>query len=107
MSPASPTEKYRFGVYISKNFGVKHGPFIPNRMCYSLPFRGVNISFKSQLAYDAWFPEYPGLERAPGNEQYFGPQIVLKGFDTIYVPSNPVYHITRTESLSRTSGKRK
>ncbi|MCR8463623.1 MAG: glycosyltransferase family 2 protein [Crenarchaeota archaeon] len=104
--PLPQLKKYRFGVYISKNFDVKHGPFIPNKTCYSLPFRGVNMSFKSQLVYDVWFPEHPRLKKSPGNEQYFGLQIVLKGFDTIYVPSNPVYHITRTESLSRTSKKR-
>jgi len=27
---------------------------------------------------------------------------VLKGFDTIYVPNNPILHMVRGESLSRT-----
>lgn len=46
------------------------------------------------------------LERAPGNEQYFGLQIVMKGFNEISVPSSPVYHNIGTESLSKTSRKK-
>jgi len=97
--------KYRMGVYLTKNLNVVHGPFIPSKECFSLPFRGVNMSFKASYTYDAWFPEHKLLRRAPSNEQYFGLQMVLKDLDTIYTPSNPVLHIAREESLSRTRDK--
>jgi len=97
--------KYRLGVYITDRFEVAHGLCIPYRTCYSLPFRGANMSFKTEYIYDAWFPEHPKLVRAPGNEQYFGLQLILRGFDTIYVPDNPVLHIVR-ESLSRVRDRR-
>jgi len=92
--------KYRLGVYLTRKLDLAHGPCIPNRTCFSLPFRGVNMSFKTSYIYDVWFPEHKLLRRAFGNEQYFGLQLILKGFDTIYVPSNPVLHIIR-QSLSR------
>jgi len=95
--------KYRMGVYLTKNFNVAHGPFIPDKECFSLPFRGVNMSFKASYIHDAWFPEHELLRRAPGNEQYFGMQLILKGLDSIYVPGNPVLHIAREESLSRSN----
>jgi len=94
-------KKYKLGVYITWNYNIAHGPYIPSHTCYSLPFRGVNISFKSEYVYDVWFPEHPLLKRAPGNEQYFGLQLVLRGYDTMYTPNNPVLHIV-WESLSRT-----
>ena len=97
--------KYKLGVYLTKNLNLAHGPFIPGRTCYSLPFRGVNMSFKASYVYDVWFPEHRLLVRALGYEQYFGLQLVLKGLDTIYVPNNPVLHIARDESLSRTRDK--
>jgi len=96
--------KYRLGVYITKNFKIAHGPCIPHRACYSLPLRGANMSFKAEHTYDAWFPEHPKLVRAPGNEQYFALQLILRGIDTIYVPNNPVLHIVH-ESLSRVRNK--
>jgi hypothetical protein len=89
-------------VYITKKLNIAHGYGIPNKICYSLPLRGANMSFKTGYIYDVWFPERKLLKRAPGNEQYFALQLVLKGFDTIYVPNNPVLHIARSESLSRT-----
>ena len=95
-------EKYKLGVYITKNLEIAHGPCIPEMTCFSLLFRGVNMSFKTSYIYDAWFPEHELLKRAPYNEQYLALQLVLKGFDTIYVPNNPVLHINRGESLSRT-----
>jgi len=95
-------KKYRLGVYITKKFTVAHGPCIPDKVCYSLPFRGVNMSFKTSYLYDVWFPEHELLRRAPGNEQYFGLQLALKEFETIYVPNNPVLHIVH-QSLSRGS----
>lgn len=94
--------KYKLGVYLTKSLHIVHGLGIPNKTCYSLLFRGVNMSFKASYASDMWFPEHPLLKRAPGNEQYFGLQFVLKGLDAIYVPDNPVLHIAREESLSRT-----
>jgi len=99
--PHKLLKKYRLGVYLTKTFDVAHGPFIPNRACYSLPFRGVNMSFKASYVYNIWFPEHELLKRAPGNEQYFGLQLVIKGFDIIHIPNNPVLHIARYESLSR------
>jgi len=96
--------KYRLGVYITKNYKIAHGSCIPYRTCYSLPLRGANMSFKAEYVYDIWFPEHPKLVRAPGNEQYFALQLILKGFDTMYTPNNPVLHIIR-ESLSRVGNK--
>ncbi|MEL9989897.1 MAG: glycosyltransferase family A protein [Thermoproteus sp.] len=96
---------YALGIYVTRDYKIAHGPCIPNRSCYSLPFRGVNMSFKAEYIYDIWFPEHPLLRRAPGNEQYFGLQLLLKGFNTIYVPGNPVLHIYREESLSRTRNR--
>ena len=103
LEPPHPLlRRYRLGVYLTRNLNIAHGPFIPGRTCYSLPFRGVNMSFKSNYIYDVWFPEHNMLIRALGYEQYFGLQLVLKGLDTVYVPNNPVLHIARGESLSRT-----
>jgi hypothetical protein len=89
-------------VYITKKLNIAHGYGIPNKTCYSIAFRGVNMSFRTSYIYGAWFPEHKLLKRAPGNEQYFTLQLILKGFDAIYVPNNPVLHIARRESLSRT-----
>jgi len=94
--------KYRLGVYLTKSLRVAHGPYIPDKLCYSLPFRGVNMSFKREALDTIEFPEHPLLKRAPGNEQYVGLQLFLRGWKSIYAPSNPVLHIVR-ESLSRTS----
>jgi len=102
--PHSLLRRYRLGVYITERFEVAHGPCIPYRTCYSLPLRGANMSFKAEYVHDAWFPEHPKLVRAPGNEQYFALQSILRGFDTIYVPDNPVLHIAH-ESLSRVRSK--
>ena len=99
-------KKYRLGVYLTKRIDLAHGPCIPNKICYSLPFRGVNMSFKTSYIYDIWFPEHELLKRAPGNEQYFGLQLILKGLDLIYVPNNPVLHIAH-ESLSRAKTAKK
>jgi len=104
LEPPHPLlKKCRLGVYLTRKLDVAHGPFIPSRACFSLPFRGVNMSFKASYIYDVWFPEHELLKRAWGNEQYFGLQLTLKGFDTIYVPNNPVLHVARSESLSRAS----
>jgi glycosyltransferase involved in cell wall biosynthesis len=100
--PLPLMRKYRLGVYITKKLNIAHGYGIPIKTCYSLPLRGANMSFKTSYTYDVWFPEHRLLKRAFGNEQYFALQLVLKGFDTIYIPSNPVLHIARSESLSRT-----
>ncbi|NAZ11870.1 MAG: glycosyltransferase [Desulfurococcales archaeon] len=100
--PLPIMRKYRLGVYITRKLNIAHGFHIPNRTCYSLPFRGANMSFKTSDIHDTWFPEHELLKRAPGNEQYFALQLILKGLDIIYTPSNPVLHIERSESLSRT-----
>ena len=100
--PLPLLRKYRLGGYITKNLNIAHGYGIPNITCYSLPFRGANMSFKTSYIYDVWFPEHKLLKRAPGNEQYFTLHLILKGFDTVYIPNNPVLHIMRGESLSRT-----
>ncbi len=44
--PHSSLIKYRLGVYITRKYEVTCGPSIPYQLCYSLPFRGVNLSFK-------------------------------------------------------------
>lgn len=98
-------KKYRLGVYLTKKLDVAHGPFIPNRTCYSLPFRGVNMSFKSEVLDAVNFPEHPLLKRALGNEQYVGLQLILKGWESVYVPNNPVLHIMH-QSLSRGNKKK-
>ena len=103
--PLPLMRKYRLGVYITKKLDIAHGYCIPNKACYSLPLRGANMGFKTNYIYDVRFPEHKLLKRSPGNEQYFALQLVLKGFDTIYVPSNPILHIARSESLSRTKYK--
>jgi len=94
--------KYRLGVYLTRRLDIAHGFFIPNKICYSLSLRGVNMSFKTSYIYDAWFPEHKLLKRAPGFEQHFSLQLILKESDHIYVPNNPILHIARRESLSRT-----
>jgi glycosyltransferase involved in cell wall biosynthesis len=98
-------EKYKLGVYLTRRLDIAHGFFIPSKICYSLSFRGVNMSYKASYIYDAWFPEHKLLKRAPGFEQHFSLQLVLKGSDIIFVPNNPVLHIARSESLSRTRYK--
>jgi len=99
-------KKYRLGVYLTKKLDIVHGFCIPNYICYSLAFRGVNMSFKTNYIYDVNFPEHRLLKRAIGFEQHFSLQLVLKEFDLIYVPNNPVLHIARRESLSRTRCKK-
>ena len=98
-------KKYRLGVYLTKKLDIAHGFCIPNCICYSLAFRGVNMSFKTNYIYDVSFPEHRLLKRTIGFEQYFSLQLVLKELDLVYVPNNPVLHIARSESLSRTRYK--
>jgi glycosyltransferase involved in cell wall biosynthesis len=103
LEPPHPLlKKYRLGVYLTKRLNIAHGFYIPSKTCYSLPLRGANMSFKTSYIYDVWFPEHELLKRAPGNEQYFTLRLIFKGFDAVYVPNDPVLHITRSESLSRT-----
>jgi glycosyltransferase involved in cell wall biosynthesis len=97
-------KRYRFGLYLTKNYSVAHGPHIPDKHCLSLPFRGVNMSFKKEVLDHVRFPEHPLLVRAPGNEQYVGLQLIIKGYESVYVPNNPILHIVH-ESLSRTKSK--
>jgi glycosyltransferase involved in cell wall biosynthesis len=98
--PLPILKKYWCGVYLDRSYWFKHGPCIPNRECYSLPFRGVNMGFREEAIKEATFPEHPKLKRAIGNEQYIGIQLVLKGWECIYTPKNPVLHVKR-KSLSR------
>ncbi|MEM0241071.1 MAG: glycosyltransferase [Candidatus Nezhaarchaeales archaeon] len=100
--PLEPLREYRFGVYIDKKLNVVYGPYLPGRACLSLPYRGVNMGFRSEVIDLIEFPEHPNMKRAPGNEQYVGLKLVLNGFKSVYTPSNPVLHIYRGESLSRT-----
>ncbi|MGB9614545.1 MAG: glycosyltransferase [Fervidobacterium sp.] len=97
-------KKYRFGVYLTQSYKVAHGPFIPSKPCYSLPFRGVNMSFKREALDEIKFPEHPSLKKAHGNEQYVGLQLIVKGYESVYVPDNPIQHIIR-KSLSRIKDK--
>lgn len=99
--PIEVLKEYRWGVYISKDLNIVHGPYLPNRACLSLPYRGVNMGFRGEVKDVIEFPEHPKLRRALGFEQYVGLQLVLKGWRSIYVPNNPILHIFRKESLSR------
>lgn len=101
--PLPILRKYWCGVYINKYLEIKHGPCIPNRICYSLPFRGVNMAFRKEAIDEAMFPEHELLRRAPGNEQYVGLQLVLNGWDCLYTPDNPILHMARKSSLSRSA----
>ncbi len=101
--PHPELKKYRFGSYISKKYKFVYGSGIPNKVCYSLPFRGVNMAFRKEAIEDIYFIEHEGLKAGFRNEQHFGVQLILKGYDSIYVPDNFVYHIIRT-SLSRFNG---
>ncbi|MEM3907929.1 MAG: glycosyltransferase, partial [Nitrososphaerota archaeon] len=100
--PLKPLEEYRFGVYIDRKLNIVHGPYLPDRACLSLPYRGVNMGFKSEAIDLIEFPEHPNMKRALGYEQYVGLKLVLNGFKSVYIPSNPVLHVHRKESLSRT-----
>jgi len=102
---ASPIlQKYWCGVYIDRSLNISHRPCIPDRKSYSLPLRGVNMAFRGEALREVAFPEHPLLRRGPGNEQHVGLQLVLKGWDCIYTPDNPILHEMRANSLSR--GKR-
>jgi hypothetical protein len=59
------------------------------------------MAFRKEAIENAEFPEHPKLRRAPGNEQYVGIQLILRGWDCVYVPNNPILHMFREESLSR------
>jgi glycosyltransferase involved in cell wall biosynthesis len=99
-SPHPALTKYRLGVYITKRFKVAHGPFYPSRLCYSLPFRGVNMSFKKGAIKELRLPENNLIKRGLGFEEHLGLQLVAKNYESIYVPTNPVWHIAHP-SLSR------
>jgi cellulose synthase/poly-beta-1,6-N-acetylglucosamine synthase-like glycosyltransferase len=98
--PHSLLKSYRFGVYLSKSLKILHGPYIPNKKCYSLPFRGVNLSFKKEALDGIEFPEHPILKRGIGWESNVGLQLILNNWKSLYIPNNPILHITH-ESLSR------
>ena len=100
--PISILDKYWCGTYIDKRLYIRFGPCIPNKECYSLPFRGVNMAFRGDVVDEFEFPEHPLLKRGIGYEQYIGLQLVLKGWDCVYTPNNPILHMYRGESLSRT-----
>jgi glycosyltransferase involved in cell wall biosynthesis len=98
--PHKLLKEYRNGVYVSKSFEVVCGPSIPRKKCRSLPFRGVNMCFRREALDDTKFPVNLGLRRAIGYEAVLGIQLVLNGWDSIYVPDNVVKHIIHS-SLSR------
>lgn len=107
LDPPHPLlKKYRLGSYISKRYKFVTGRGIPDKVCYSLPFRGVNMAFRREAIKDISFIEHNGLKRGFRNEQHFGVQLILNGYDSIYYPDNYVYHISR-ESLSRVDKKLK
>ena len=83
------------GVYIDRSFRVQIGSYIPFRDCLSLPYKGVNMSFRSKAIKEVSFLEHPLLKRYPWNEQYLGIQVVRKGWMSFFVFDNPVYHIWR------------
>jgi len=88
-------KKYRLGIYITQSFRVAKGFYIPHKLCFSLPCRGVNMSFKRDAIKNIFFPEHPLLKIAPYNEQYLGARIVLEGWESIYDPQIVVYHRVR------------
>lgn len=89
-------KKYRLGIYITRDFRVAIGFAIHFKLCLSLPVAGVNMSFKKDAIEDSLFPEYPLFKTAPGNEQYFAAQLVLRGWESLYDPHIQVRHIIRT-----------
>jgi glycosyltransferase involved in cell wall biosynthesis len=95
---------YRFGVYITKDYRIVAGHYIPEKLCLSLPCRGVNLSFKKEAIEHVRFPEHPLLKRYLNWEPYIGVQLVMEGWDAFYVPDVYVYHIMR-QSLSRTKNR--
>jgi glycosyltransferase involved in cell wall biosynthesis len=99
--PHPKLKKYRFGSYISKKYNFVFGKGIPNKNCYSLPFRGVNMGFRKEAIEEIKFIEHPEIRRGFRYEQHLGIQLLLLGYDSVYYPANPVLHIIR-ESLSRT-----
>lgn len=48
-------KKYRRGIYLTKQLEIAHGHCIPYETCPSLPFRGVNMSFKQDYIHNAFF----------------------------------------------------
>ena len=98
--PQKGLAQYQQGVYIDRCFGVQIGSYIPFRSCFSLPYKGVNMSFRRDAIKDLSFLEHSKLKRYPWNEQYFGIQIILNGWMSFFVSDNPVYHIWRG-NLSR------
>jgi glycosyltransferase involved in cell wall biosynthesis len=103
--PHTLFRQYYLGVYVTNKFTVAAGRCIPYKTCLSLPCRGVNMSFKREAVNGVLFPEHPDLRSAPNNEQYFGAQLVLQGWEAIFNPDSFVFHATR-ESLSRTKYKK-
>lgn len=103
--PLDVLREYWLGVYITESLNVVHGPYLPDKACLSLPYRGVNMGFRGEILDIVEFPEHPLIRRALGFEQYAGLKLVLNGYKCAYIPSNPILHIHRWESLSRTSDK--
>lgn len=97
-------KRYRLGSYISKRYKFVFGRGIPNKECLSLPFRGVNMAFKKEAVEGINFLENEHFIRGFRCEQHFGIQLILKGYESVYTPKNPVYHIVH-ESLSRVQTK--
>jgi len=93
--PHSLFKKYRLGIYITKKFKVAMGCAIPYKLCFSLPFLGVNMSYKKDAIKGIYFPEHPLLKIAPNNEQYFAAQVVMQGWESIFDPHIYVHHIVR------------
>ncbi|MEJ5292213.1 MAG: glycosyltransferase [Candidatus Methanosuratincola sp.] len=96
--------KYRLGIYLTKEGKIRYGPLLPNFRCYSLSYKGANMSFKREAVEGVSFVEHPRLRRCLGFEQHFALSLLLRGYDTVYTPENPLFHI-RHESLSRTAYK--
>jgi len=62
------------------------------------------MSFKREAVEGVSFVEHPRLRRYLGLEPHFALSLLLRGYDTVYTPENPLFHI-RHESLSRTAYK--
>lgn len=102
--PIPILSRYSYGSYISMRYKFVFGKGIPNKECFSLPFRGVNMAFMKDSVEGINFLEHEHFVRGFRCEQHFGLQLILKGYESVYTPQNPVYHILR-ESLSRVKKK--
>jgi glycosyltransferase involved in cell wall biosynthesis len=91
---------FKQGVFVDNNLRIRHGSCIPNGNCVSLPFRGVNMSFRKSALEGLELPEDTNFGAAKGYEQLLGVMLASKGYLYAYVSNNPVFHLLH-DSISR------